>query len=161
MKLYSFLTEYKNKKLPYQITILGNGIYLNSLKNHVSYLGLNKIVKFKGWIKDIENYYSNCDLLIHPSGLEAFGMSLLEAGASAKPTIATNVGGIPEIIVDKETGYLTNDINSFLDYIEKLMENNDLRKEMGLNARHRIINKFTWEDIAKKFYEILKIEKII
>lgn len=161
VKIYNFLNEYKKRGLSYHIKLLGNGLYLNNLKKHTYNMGLDKLVTFKGWVNDIEYYYSNCDVLIHPSGLDAFGMAPLEAGASAKSVVATKVGGIPEIVIDGKTGFLTNDLNLFLDYIEKLMEDYELRRKIGLNARRLIVDKFTWKNSAKRFYDILKIEGII
>jgi len=159
--LYNFLSEYKKRDTPYQVTFLGTGLYLNSLKKHVYNLGLTKQVIFKGWVNNVERYYSNCDILIHPSGLEAFGMAPLEASASSKPTVSTRVGGIPEIVVDGKTGFLSNDLNDLLDYIERLMENKDLREKMGLNARKRVLEKFTWRNSAKNFISILNKEGLL
>lgn len=159
--LYDFLSEYKRRNMPYHITFLGTGLYLQSLKNHVTRLGLNKKVTFKGWINKVEYYYSNCDILIHPSGLEALGMAPIEAGASSKPTISTNVGGIPEIIVEGKTGFLSNDIDYLLDHVTHLMENKDIRDKMGLTARKRIMENYSWSNSAKIFIDILKKEGII
>ena len=158
--LYMFLTEYKKSKLPYHITFLGDGFYLDSLKKDTLKLGLDKKVTFKGWVENIEYYYSNCDILVHPSGLDAFPSAILEAGASAKPVVATNVGGIPEIIIDGKTGFITNNLNDFSNYVEKLMENSELSEKMGIRARKRIVDKFTWEKTAARFYDILKKENI-
>jgi len=158
--LYMFLTEYKKSKLPYHITFLGDGFYLDSLKKDTLKLGLNENITFKGWVENIEYYYSNCDILIHPSGLDAFPSAILEVGASAKPVVATKVGGIHEIITDGKTGFITNNLNNFLNYIEKLMENSELREKIGANARNKMIGKFTWEKTAARLYDILKMENI-
>lgn len=160
-KLCDFLKEYKNRKLSYHITFLGDGFYFNSVRKYVSHLGLDKLIKFKGRVNNIEYYYSGCDVVIHPSGLEAFGMVLLEAGASSKPVVATKVGGIPEIIIDGKTGFLTNDPSRFIDHIERLMEDEDLRVKMGLTARNRILQKFTWECVAEEFVKIINKEVMI
>jgi len=159
--LYDFLNEYKKRNMSYHITFLGTGMHLDSLKKYVYTLGLNKKVTFKGWINNVEYYYSNCDVLIHPSGLEAFGMAPLEAGACCKPTISTRVGGIPEIVVDGKTGFLTNDLKHMLDYIEYLMDNDDVREKMGLSARNRILGNFTWRKSAEVFLDILYKKGVI
>ena len=158
--LYDFLTEYKNSDLTYHICVLGSGTYLDSFKKHVLKLGLDKQVIFKGRVENIEYYYSNCDIVIHPSSLDALPTALLEAGASAKTVVATKVGGIPEIIFNGKTGYLTNNLKQFIFYIEKLMEDPDLRFRMGLTARNRMLNEFTWKHTALKLNKILEIEDI-
>jgi len=157
-KLYDFLNEYKERKLPYQITFLGSGVHLDALKKHTSKIGLDKQVTYKGWVNDIEHHYSSCDMLVHPSGLEAFGMAPLEAGSCSKPVIATEVGGIPEIVIDGKTGLLTNDISKFVDYVEDLMADENRRDRLGTNARRRILANFTWEMIAEQFVDIFEKE---
>lgn len=156
--LYDFLNEYKKRKLPYKITFLGSGIYMNTLKKYTHKIGLDKQVTYKGWVKNIEYYYSNCDILVHPSGLDAFPTALLEAGSSTKPVIATELGGIPEIVINGKTGLLTDNISQFIDNIEDLMVDKKQRDELGSNARRRMLTNFKWEIIAKQFVDILEKE---
>lgn len=158
--LAKLLTQIKDDKVPYQITLLGDGTHLNKIKDHVRQIKLTTI-EFKGHVTNIEKYYSNCDLVIHPSNLESFGMTLLEAGASARPVIATNVGAIPEIIQHNKTGYLTNDIPEFIEYIQKIMETPKIRQQLGQNAKNRIHEEFTWEKSAEKFLEMLEKESLL
>jgi glycosyltransferase involved in cell wall biosynthesis len=160
-KLYDFLDEYEERKLPYRITFLGSGVHLDALKKYTTKIGLDEQVTYRGWVNDIEHHYSSCDVLVHPSGLEAFGMAPLEAGSSSKPVIATEVGGIPEIVIDEKTGLLTNDIGQFVDYVEDLMADENRRERLGKNARLRILANFKWEMIAKRFVEILEREGLI
>jgi glycosyltransferase involved in cell wall biosynthesis len=159
--LYEFISLYKERKLNYVITFVGDGMFFNQVNKKIQELKLNDVLKLKGWVNDIEKYYSSSDLVIHPSGLDAFPTSLLEAGAASKSVVATNIGGIPEIISNNISGYLSNNMSKFLDNIENLMTDNDLRTKMGQEAHKIISTKFTWEKSAQDLIKMLKSEGII
>ncbi|MCW4050788.1 MAG: glycosyltransferase family 4 protein [Candidatus Bathyarchaeota archaeon] len=159
--LKDFIDAFKQERLDLKTTFLGDGPYRNEIQKYVDNKGLSQIVKFKGHVHDPESYYSSSKIVIHPSNLESFGMTLLEAGATSKPVIATNVGAIPEIIIHGETGYLTDHVEDFIPFIQNLMANETLRKKIGENAKARINEKFTWEKSAKTFVEILKKEDLL
>lgn len=82
--LNAFFEEYRERSLEHPILVLGDGYNLKQTMKHVERLGLQSQVQFRGHVNDIENYYSGCKVLVHPSGLESFGMVLLEAGACAR-----------------------------------------------------------------------------
>jgi glycosyltransferase involved in cell wall biosynthesis len=156
-----FLTYYKEREIKFSITFLGGGFFFNEIQRHINSVGLNEKIHLKGWVEDTENYYSNSDLVIHPSNLESFGMSVIEAGASNIPVVAFKVGGVQETIEDGKTGYLANDIPEMVDNISELMENPEKRKEMGNNARKHIVENFSWKKIATEFVDVLTRENIL
>ena len=90
--------------------------------------------------------------------MEGFGQSVLEAMLMKRPVIATNVGGIPEIVNDQKTGFLVNlnDHEKIIEYIEKLLNNPSLIEEITDNALENVKAKFSWEIIAKNFLQILE-----
>ena len=87
-----------------------------------------------------------------PSDYESFGLVLLEAGAFAKPVVATSVGGVPELVVDSENGLLVrpDDDEALADAIVRLTANPDEARRMGENGRCRIGTDFTWNRSADK-----------
>jgi glycosyltransferase involved in cell wall biosynthesis len=95
--------------------------------------------------------YSLSDIFILPSLSENCPMSILEAMASQIAVIASDVGGIPEII-DQDTGILIppNNSNAIHDSLIKVIGNDNLRKNLGFNARERVVKNYTWEIAAKK-----------
>ncbi len=121
--------------------------------------------------------YSCAEIFVCPSVYEPFGIINLEAMACETPVVATNVGGIPEVVVNNETGVLIpfksrdtaepEDPEKFskdmADAINLLLGNKDKIKEMGINSRKRVEEHFSWTSIAKKtidFYDyILKRNK--
>ena len=159
--LEEFFKQYYEMNLNYKITILGNGEFINKVKSTVKRLGLSDKVIFKGYVNDIEHYYSNCDIVIHPSSLESFGMVFLEAGASAKPCVATNVGATSEILVNNKTGYVTDTVYEFVDKVDSLMSDPEKRLMIGKNAEERVYEFFRWGRIAQTFINILKEECLL
>jgi len=103
--------------------------------------GISELVSFRGWI-DMDRIYEclqEYDFMVMPSLSESFGVAALEAAAVGLPVVATRVGGIPEIVIDGETGLLVpaDDPQSLAEAIRSLAGDVDLRKKMGLAARDR------------------------
>jgi glycosyltransferase involved in cell wall biosynthesis len=158
--LNDFIEAYKDAKLDYRITFLGEGRYLDEIKKKVKSRGLENLMDFRGYVKDIQGYYNNCDVLIHPSNLDSFSMVLLEAMASGKPVITRNIGGIPELVVENKTGFITNDMDVFIEYIEELMQDEDKKRKMGESGLRHVRSNFTWEKAAKKYVQAFQREGI-
>ena len=85
-------------------------------------------------------------------------LTLQEAQLMQKPVIATSVGGIPELIKDKETGFLVNKNNpdEVIEKISLLLDNPEKRQEMGKAGRQFVESNFSWEEITKKFIQVMK-----
>ena len=75
-----------------------------------------------------------------------------------KPVVATNVGGIPELMKNNETGFLINkgDFTTWIEKIELLVSNKEKRKTMGEEGRKFVEKKFNWDKIVEDFLDILK-----
>lgn len=148
----------------WKLIVVGKGKFSWRLKLATWRKGLQDRVVFVGRQIDIPSILNSCDILVLPSQIETFGLVLAEAMAMGKPTIAYAVGGTPEAIVHKKTGYLTtpNDIEQMLRYIRLLQENPSLRKEMGGNGIRRVQQLFDAKLMIKKtvalYYQILKSE---
>lgn len=156
----TFLNYYSESDLDYIITFLGDGLLLDYIRKHAKKLGVQHLTDFKGYVNNVEDYYCNCEMVLHPTDLESFGMTLLEAGASSKPCIASNVGAIPEIILHNETGYIASSMDDFIDGVDAIMSDPEKRKKMGESAKKRVHNNFTWKKIAETFITILKQEDL-
>jgi len=103
-------------------------------------------------IPDAARYLKNFDIFVLPSLKEGLPYVLLEAGMAELPVIATNVGGIPEIIEDGKTGILINpaDSQEIIMAVKKLMEDEDLRKTLAQNLRQKILQEFSFEEMLQK-----------
>ncbi len=106
----------------------------------------------------VREYLSEIDVYALVSGVDMSPLTLQEAQLMKKPVIATNVGGIPELMRDKETGFLVErgDAKSLIEKISYLINNEDKAKQMGEKGRKFIEENFSWDTIAKRFLDISK-----
>ena len=120
-----------------------------------------KLDKYKNfeWLGALEypdkvrKFLSEIDVYALISGLDMSPLTLLEAQLMRKPVIATNVGGIPELMIDGKTGVLVEkgDSKKITDKILELLENKELAEKMGKEGRVYVENNFNWKKIAEKF----------
>ena len=133
----------------------GNGCYFNLIKqNCPSNMSLIGEVSRSGVKKLLESG----DIFVHPSGLDALPRSVKEASLMEKPIIASNVGGIPEIVKNNQTGYLCNidDVDQWIEKIRFLLDNPDVARKFGKKARKFVITTFNWRKIAESFRRNLR-----
>lgn len=118
-------------------------------------MGVSKNVCFVGKQPGIVDYLSVADLLLLTSETESFGLSALEAMACEVPVIASNVGGLPEVIADGESGYLAEvgDIEGMAKYAIKILSSDNLQRKMGQFARQIAIEKFSTEKIMPLYLD--------
>lgn len=146
------------KSLPeVHVYIAGSGEQEIELKRLVKELSIEEQVKFLGFISKEEKfaYYKSADICVVPSIYEAFGIVLLESMACGKPTVASNVGGIPFIVEDGKTGLLfeCGDVRDLAEKIITLLQNKELREKMGEAGKDRA-REFTWTVAARKTYDL-------
>lgn len=108
---------------------------------------------------EIRRMLDSCDLFVHPSGLDALPRCVKEASLMEKPIVASNVGGIPEIVRNNQTGYLCNidDVNEWIGKIRFLIDNPDIGRKFGKSAREFVAYTFNWKKIAEDFLKNLKV----
>jgi len=106
----------------------------------------------------VREYLSEIDIYALISGLDMSPLTLLEAQLMKKPVIATNVGGIPELMIDKKTGFLIEKGNSeeLVKKIEEILNDPKKIEEMGIQGRKFVEENFSWKIITQKFIDNLK-----
>jgi len=123
---------------------------------------LQKVI-FSGKVdhEALSQAYRACGIFVAPSRYESFGLIFIEAMSYGKPVIGCNVGGVSEIITNNHNGLFaeTGDAQSLADKIIQLVNNDGLRKQMGLNARKTVEDKFTGEHLAD--HSLMYYNKII
>lgn len=119
---------------------------------------IDKSITFLGQINNVPTWLEACDIFIQPSIEEAFGLVFAEAGAKAKPVIATAVGGIKEIVVSQETGILVPPASpkALEKALETLINSTTLRTQYGDNGYKRIVENFSLTNMVDKYIEIFK-----
>jgi glycosyltransferase involved in cell wall biosynthesis len=136
--------------------IAGDGPLRKELEYKAKELNISEKIIFTGFRRDIENIYSILDIFVLPSTWEPFGNALIEAMSFATPCVGTKVGGIPEIIIDGETGILipAENFQKLAEAIIYLLENPDVAKRMGEAGRERVRNYFTPERLAFEMEQV-------
>lgn len=140
--------DYPDVKLIY----VGKGELEISLKTMADTMGVQEKILFMGWRDDVHEIMQTFDIFVLPSLNEGMGRVIVEAMAAGKPVVASNTGGIPDLVVEGETGFLVNpgDIAGIAKAIERLLENRNLKEAMGQAGQQR----------CHMFSEELMIEKI-
>jgi len=154
------LKKYANVKLK----IVGSGPLEGDLKCLINNLNLNKNVEILKNVSDEEllNLYNSSDLFILPSivdsqgNTEGLGVVLLEAMACKVPVIGSNIGGIPDIIQDGETGLLVpeKNISELSKAVINLVENEDFRNKLANGGYKLVGDKFNWRKIAQSYINL-------
>lgn len=140
------IENYKKIKL----LIYGKGELKNKLEDLTKELQIEDKVIFKGYIsnEDVPKALNEMDIFVVPSILdsESFGVAAVEAMACEIPVIASSVGGLKEVIIDKETGYLVpkKDHKEIAKYLKKLILDKNLRTSLGKNGRKRVLENYDW-----------------
>ena len=148
--------DYNEHKIRFKI--VGNGSLLEKMKQKTENLQLENYVEFTGHVffDKIIEYHQQLSLFVAMSTSESFGVAILEAAACGVPAITSDVGGLPEVNHDNKTGFIIkpNDPQSLADLIVKLYNNEKLRKDLGLNARDMVVEKYEWKNSVEKMINI-------
>jgi glycosyltransferase involved in cell wall biosynthesis len=136
--------------------IVGSGPMEEALKSQAAASPNAKNIIFTGTASpdELPEYYSACDVLVLPSvtRLEAFGLVILEALASGKPVITSDMPGMREVIIDGVDGFLAEplDAHDISEKLRMLLEDDELRKRFGANGRMKVEERFTWARVTKQ-----------
>ena len=125
--------------------LVGDGPLRPDIEGQIRSLRLGGVVKVLGQRSDIPRILANTDIFVLASLWEGMPNAILEAMAARLPVVATCVGGIPEIVVDKEMGYLVppKDPTALAEALIRMLENKSLRQEMGNAGHRRVCSRFS------------------
>ena len=135
---------------------LGDGELLKTMRRLVDDMGLSDNIQFKGYTDNVEEHYRNAIVYFQPSLIENHSIAVIEAMAHGLPCVTSNIGGLPESIIDEETGFLCepHDIDDYIAKIVDLLDNSELRNEMGYLGRRRAENLFSQDVQEKKIVDL-------
>ena len=142
-----------------RFALVGQGGLRAELKASVARLGLTDRLRFLGFRDEMPPVMGALDVLVHPNtGTEAFPLVVLEAFASGKPVIASDIDGIPEQVVPGENGFLVPraDVPALAAAMTKLAGDAPLRSRLGRNGRSLVEAKFTRARLAENFVALYR-----
>ncbi|MCM3730472.1 N-acetyl-alpha-D-glucosaminyl L-malate synthase BshA [Fictibacillus nanhaiensis] len=144
------------KEMPSKLLLIGNGPELTVACELVSELNIEEDVLFLGKQENVGELFSICDLKLLLSEKESFGLVLLEAMACGVPVIGTRIGGIPEVIVDNETGFMVEvgDTESVAEKAVSLLSDIEKHSRFRQNSVQHVREHFLSEKIVSIYEEI-------
>lgn len=136
--------------------VVGDGELWNQLHRQVREGGLASRIHFAGWRRQLEDVYSDLDIVVCCSRNEGTPVALIEASAAGRAVVGTRVGGIPDVVVDGVTGLLVQfgDVNALADAIGILIQNPERRRSMGVAGRELVLKKHSADRMVKELKEI-------
>lgn len=137
----------------FQLSIVGDGPQDEHLRRRARELGIDQRTTFLGLRDDVAELLRNTDVFVHPAvWAEAFGLTIAEAMASGCAVVATAMGGIPELVVDGESGLLVpaGDDQALAEALSRLQRDGELRARLGAAARRRTEQRFSLTDCVQR-----------
>lgn len=140
------------------LLIAGQGSLRKKLIHLTKKLGISNKVCFVGSIPhgEVPKILNKLSIFVCMSRIEGFGGSVIEASSCGLPVIVSNVGGLPETLIDGKTGFIVEkeDPVSAAKAIEKLINNPNLRSKMGQAGRAFVVKNYNWDDCVDKMIDV-------
>ncbi|MFW9922804.1 MAG: N-acetyl-alpha-D-glucosaminyl L-malate synthase BshA [Candidatus Thorarchaeota archaeon] len=145
-----------NPKL--RLEMIGEGPELEYCRDLAISSGIKDKVTFRGSLLNVPRVLCHTDVFLIPSEKESFGLAALEAMSCSIPVIASNAGGLPEVVIHGKTGYNIEpgDIEALTRYMLILAEDEDLRKKMGAASQKRAREEFHPDKIIPQYEALYK-----
>ncbi len=140
-----------------KLVICGIGDYTDDLIELVSKFKLENNVFFKGFVSEEDKWKYMKEAWVHllPSMKEGWGITVIEAASCGTPTVGFDVGGVRDSVIDGKTGFLARNLGDFIEKIETLISDDDLRNEFGANGR-KWASVFSWEQTTLPYSKLIK-----
>jgi len=135
-----------------KISLIGDGPYYKDVQDWTQKQGYGQVVEFLGERSDVAELLVSSDIFVLTSMYEGFPISILEAMRAGLPVVASDVGGVNEAVIEGKTGYLIprSDANTLEARLRQLVENPDLRQNMGRAGREMFLKNFTQNAMLEK-----------
>src|SRR5256885_2045684 len=149
------LARVLKKGIGTRLVMVGDGSERTNVEHRARCLGIYDKCVFVGKQPNIVDYLSAADVLLLPSEQESFGLAALEAMACEVPVIASRVGGVPEVVTDGETGFLSEvgNLEKMAEDAARLLADGELRRKMGRRARESAVERYRTDIVIPKYIE--------
>jgi glycosyltransferase involved in cell wall biosynthesis len=138
-----------------RLIIAGDGFERPELEALADTLKIRDITTFLGWVanRDLPQYFRSCAVSVIPSLEEGFGIPAAEAMGCEAPVVASDAGGLPEVVEDGVTGFVVpkGNAEALAEAIDKLLSDPAMRERMGKAGRQRAVARFDWMRAAERF----------
>jgi L-malate glycosyltransferase len=153
--------SYVRKQIDCKLLLLGSGSGMDEIRSLAAEQKLSDAVICLGKNRNTDPYVASSDLFLLPSSLESFGLAALEAMAYGLPVVASDIGGIPELVVHGKTGFLApvGDIEKMGEYAIDLLTNEEKYRAFSVAASERAAAEFSAEKIVplyEEYYQRIK-----
>jgi glycosyltransferase involved in cell wall biosynthesis len=149
------VSETKKRGVGLDFFIAGDGELLETCRERIKQENLP--VTILGWQSDIERVLSSADMVVLTSDNEGTPLSLIQAGMAGLPVVTTNVGSVPEVVIDGLTGIVTGlDVADIADALEKLVNDSILRTKLGAAAQEFTMSNFGVKRLVRDQEELYK-----
>jgi len=155
------LARVLKKGIATRLVMVGDGSERTNVEHLGRCLKIEDKITFVGKQPNIVDYLSASDVLLLPSEQESFGLAALEAMACEVPVVASRVGGLPEVVTDGETGFLSEvgNVDKMGEDAGRLLSDPELRRKMGKSARESAISRYRTDIVIPKYIEFY--EKVL
>jgi glycosyltransferase involved in cell wall biosynthesis len=158
IEIVDFIVKNNLNKTKAHYYIAGDGELRDDCLKMISKLELKEHISYVGWVSDKSKFLNNIDILCQPSRWEAFGLNIVEAAYFGIPCVASNVEGLPEVVVDGLTGLLfePENVEGFSNALVKMIDNPQYLEKLSSNAEIHATKKFQLSSMVKSYLEIYK-----
>jgi N-acetyl-alpha-D-glucosaminyl L-malate synthase BshA len=157
-RIPDIIKAFISNEIDCKLVLIGDGPEHPEVEELTRTLGISENVEFLGNVKRVQEIVGRADLFLLPSEDESFGLAALEAMSCGVPVVATNVGGLKELISHGVDGYLTEvgDPEALANYSLEILQNPELQEELGSNARAKVLKTYTPDKIVPQYEDLYK-----
>ncbi len=147
-----------NKGFQAQFLIIGDGPDRSKIEQYVSEKQLSNVITFTGFRSDIEEIIKDLDVLLITSKTEGLGTTILDAFINEISVVATNAGGIPELVEHGKTGMLADieDASQLANHVIEIFKDEDASIRMKISAKEKVLDGFTNRKMAESIFNVYK-----
>lgn len=148
--------ERVQRQVPSRLILVGDGPDRGKVEQYCREHRICGAITFIGSLPLVEEVLVGADLFLLPSESESFGLAALEAMSCEVPVVASRAGGVPEVVVDGETGFLrpVGDVEGMTQAALQILTDEELRRKMGQASRRRAVEEFSQDTVVKRYRAI-------